>query len=275
MTGTSRRLGGFPIVLAAGLAAAGPVCAAGKTGTSGSSESPAAYASLARWPRLAGMWVPLVPFFMPPDPSQPPPAAPPREIKPEVGARYAEAVRQFLAAGPTDRGYCLPAKFGGRMPYGAGGSFELLYTPGRVTMAVENGLVRRVYLSDAPSAQALEESRGGTSIAHWEGQTLVIETTGIAHDAWLVAGLAVGNGARATERISLDDPDNLRVESIVTAPDILTAPVKTVTLYRRVPGRQFTEFDTCVGDDRSFDQANKAERFDATPPPDLPPPPAE
>jgi hypothetical protein len=33
------------------------------------------------------------------------------------------------------------------------------------------------------------------------------------------------------------------------------------------------EISTCTPNDRSYDQATDKERFDATPPPDLPPPP--
>ncbi|MEJ0035732.1 MAG: hypothetical protein WDO68_06595 [Gammaproteobacteria bacterium] len=50
-------------------------------------------------------------------------------------------------------------------------------------------------------------------------------------------------------------------------------PFTAVNQYRRVRDRVYTEFDICVEGDRSFNEAGKAERFDATPPADPPPAP--
>jgi hypothetical protein len=52
---------------------------------------------------------------------------------------------------------------------------------------------------------------------------------------------------------------------------VLTGPLKAVNRYKRARDRTYTGFDICVQGDHSFDGASKAERFDATPPADLPP----
>jgi hypothetical protein len=240
------------------------------------------YESLKDLPDFAGGWVPISGLFAAPTSAAAngPVASGistrtplPRELKPEVAARAAEDLKKLVSGAAVERGYCDPPTFGGRLPMNAGGSLEVLFTPGRVTIATEAGLVRRLYLRDTPLPGALEESRAGTSLAHWEGQTLVVTTTGISRNARLVGRIGIGTRARVVERISLKDADTLEVESTVTAPDVLTAPLKSVTRYKRARSRVFTEFDVCVQGDRSFDEASKAERFDATPPPDLPPPP--
>jgi hypothetical protein len=102
---------------------------------------------------------------------------------------------------------------------------------------------------------------------------LVIETTGLEPDAPMLPGSVLGPGARVVERIALVDADTLRIESTLTAPAVLAAPLTMHQDYRRARDRVFTDFDTCVEGDRSFDRTTGQDRFDKTPPADLPPPP--
>jgi hypothetical protein len=236
-----------------------------------SAATEAEYASLAGLPKLTGMWLPeIYPFVeTAPAPGQQP--LPPG-LKPAAAARV-QAYREALMAGEAvERDYCVPKTFSGRLPMNVGGVIEVLFNPGRVTIGTEAGLVRRIYLMDS-APEMLEESRAGISIGRWEGSALIVETAGMLPTAWLLPGLPVGAGARSVERFSLMDDDRLMVETTLTAPDVLDAPVNLINRYRRAPGRVFTEFDTCPGFDRSFDEANRIEQFNATPPPDLPPPP--
>jgi hypothetical protein len=238
------------------------------------------YESLQSFPKLAGSWTPIGPPFVlaPPRPGteRAPPPSPcelPIAYKPEV----ADRCRQALALGAVaERGpdYCARQFFTGRPPQRAGGAFEILFTPGRVTMAVESGLVRRIYLRDEPPSGALDVSRSGTSIGRWDGATLVVETAGLDPTAPLVPGTTLGPDARVVERITLVDADTLSIEATLTAPAVLAAPLTSGMQYRRAPDRVFTDFDTCVDGDRSFDRTTGQDRFDKTPPADLPPPPA-
>lgn len=74
--------------------------------------------------------------------------------------------------------------------------------------------------------------------------------------------------------MSLSGPDILEVNATTTAPEVLVAPMTGVNRYRRRPDRLFTEFNVCIERDRAYDPAQRRERFEATPPADLPPPPA-
>ena len=248
-------------------------------------QSGMTYESLKALPDFAGSWTPLTPpFVLAPvgvpsgraGGAAPAPAAvcalP--ELRPDVAARCREAQELRRAAGEP-REFCARQPFAGRPPGGAGGAFEILFTPGRVTMAIESGLVRRIYLRGDPPSGSLEESRSGTSIGRWEGTTLVVETTGLDPDARLGPGATLGRGARVVERIGLVDANTLRIESTVTAPALLTKPVTFRQQYRRAPDRVFTDFETCVEGDRSVDLTTGQDRFDRTPPADLPPPPSQ
>ena len=247
---------------------------------SAAAQSAATYASLKDLPDFAGSWTPLGPPFVLPPPrpaaeivAPPGPCDLPREYKAEVTARCQQALDPRTRAAPRE--YCGHQYFTGRPPTRAGGAFEILFTPGRVTMAVEAGLVRRIYLRDEPPANALDVSLGGNSIGHWEGATLVVETSGLDPKAPLVPGSVLGPDARVTERIALVDKDTLQIEAALTAPSVLAAPLTTKMQYRRAPDRVFTDFDTCVEDDRSLDRTTGRDRFDKTPPADLPPPPTD
>ena len=240
----------------------------------------ATYASLKDLPDLAGAWTPNGrPFVLPPPrpgaaPTPPPsPCELPPAFKPDVAARCRDALDPRTGAAP--RVYCERQYFVGRPPQGGGGAFEILYTPGRVTMAVESGLVRRIYVGDERPANSLDVSRSGTSIGRWEGKTLVVETSGLDPKAPLVPGSGLGRDARVVERIALVDNDTLEIEATLTAPAVLAAPLTSRMQYRRAPDRVFTDFDTCVDDDRSLDRTTGLDRFDKTPPADLPPPPTQ
>ena len=252
-----------------------------------SAQTGATYESLKNLPDFAGSWTPLTePFVLPPPtptagrapaPAPTPDAlcaaAVPKGSKPEVLGRCREALQRDSAAAVRARAYCERQSFTGRPPERAGGAFEILFTPGRVTMAIESGLVRRIYMRDKPPANALDSSRSGTSIGRWEGATLVIETTGLDPNAPIAPGSTLGPGAHVTERFSLVDADTLRIESTLVAPAVLVTPLATAQQYRRARDRVFTDFDTCVEGDRSFDRTAGHDRFDKTPPADLPPPP--
>ena len=71
----------------------------------------------------------------------------------------------------------------------------------------------------------------GHSIGHWEGDTLVVDTTGVLPQAIIAVDEALGipnNGdLHVTERIHLLSADVLAVDLEIEAPKVLTAPWKT------------------------------------------------
>ena len=152
------------------------------------------YESLKDLPDFAGSWTPRTPpFELPPantQPTAPPaPTSPaaradlvcrgPGVIRPEAVSSCRAFMADMQATRPGDRSYCTRQPFTGQPPRGAGGAIEILFTPGQVTLSVESGLVRRIYVRDQKPAGALDESFSGTSIAHWEDETLVVDTTGL------------------------------------------------------------------------------------------------
>jgi hypothetical protein len=170
--------------------------------------------------------------------------------------------------------YCRPAAF-----TGFNGNFvvnfEFLFTPGRVTITNEGGLIRRIFTDGRALPANPAPSNSGTSVGHWEGQTLVIETTGISADAPVARFGPIGRHARIIEHIRLKQADILETEVETIAPDLFTGPDRRTYLSGRVPGKQAPQdANFCNEKDRSYDSRSGKERFDMTPPTDLPAPPA-
>jgi hypothetical protein len=177
------------------------------------------------------------------------------------------------AAGPDadPLRYCRPLPFTGT----SGGfteAVEFLFTPGRVTITNERGLLRRIYTDGRAMPATVDATNTGLSIGHWEGQTLVVETRGINPRAPM-GGVPIGQNVRITERIFLKEPGTLQIDVVVDAPDIFTKPDSRTRLYKRVAKTMANEVTWCTEYDRSIEPGTGKQRFDLTPPADLPPPP--
>lgn len=235
------------------------------------------YESLEDLPDWSGWW-----HVVPVDPergTQPPLlrllSDPPPPLIPELLSQMRAAIVNMLRRGGRD--YCGPQRFVG-LQNGEGfeDAIELLFTPGRVTLTNEAGLIRRIYTDGRPLPTDVDETNAGTSIGRWERGTLVVETVGLMRTSRFPLELpgapAIGADVRVVERISLRDRDTLEIDSELTAPELLTAPYRTKTTYVREPGYVGRELAYCSDTDRLVDRETGSLRFDLTPPADLRPP---
>jgi hypothetical protein len=190
----------------------------------------------------------------------------------------AATMRAFAASGPgsSPGDYCQPLRFNGFTGFGDI-NVEFLFSSGRVTILDEAGRVRRIATDGRRLPTNADTSDMGTSVGHWEAETLVIETVGIAPDTRFPTQAAraprMGRNVRIVERIALKSRDVLEIELTVTASELLTAPFKTTQRYERQHDHEYSAFSDCVPGDRGYDAASGKQRFDLTPPVDLPPPP--
>jgi hypothetical protein len=235
----------------------------------------ASYETLKSLPDFSGWWH-VVPAD-PPRSTEPPLLrllrAPAPPLLPELLPRVREAIANMLRRGGRD--YCGPPRFVGfQNGDGFEDTIELLFTPGRVTLTNEAGLIRRIYTDGRTVPADVDETNTGTSIGRWEHSTLVVETVGLARASRFPLEMAgappIGANAKVVERISLKDRDTLEVDSELTAPELLIAPYRTKTLYVREHGYVGRELAYCTESDRLVDHETGALRFDLTPPPDLP-----
>ncbi len=188
---------------------------------------------------LSGVWIPDVRDQKRQETENIPPWKP--DILPQVQRLVAEekAGRPFLVLS-----HCLPHGMPSWMLM-THNAFELLVTPGRITMLgeVDGNRMRRIYMDGRQHPEDPDLTLFGHSIGHWEGDTLVVDTTAIAPQAYIAPSEAVGipnNGdMHVVERIHLAKPDVLADDMEITAPKVLTATWKTTRLFRRYPERHY------------------------------------
>jgi hypothetical protein len=84
--------------------------------------------------------------------------------------------------------------------------------------------------------EAGADSWMGMSSGHWEGDTLVVDVTGLNGQAWLDrAGDFSTDGLHVIERYTLTDQDHIAYEATLEDPKVFARPWKIhLTLYRRV-----------------------------------------
>lgn len=125
--------------------------------------------------------------------------------------------------------------------------FQIIQSPKHIMIVHEfAGAVRTIYMDNHVEAPA--DSWMGWSNGRWEGETLVIDTTGFNGNAWFdKAGNFASEGMHLVERITARSPETLNYEATIEDPKVFTRPWKiSMPLYRRVEKNlQLTEF-RCV-----------------------------
>ena len=104
---------------------------------------------------------------------------------------------------------------------------EYLFTPGRVTIILENGEVRRIYTDGRPHPDDPDLKFSGHSIGHWEnGTTLVVDTVAILPKAEIFVGLPGAPGTHVSERIFRTAAGKLQIDTVVENPLVFTEPFR-------------------------------------------------
>jgi hypothetical protein len=225
-------------ILIAGLAALASTTAAGETELN---PAPTArdWAAIARLPDWSGVWTPYVSDQNERIKTDPTP------WRPEVAAQIAAMEAEEKAGHP--RGLfidCLPEGMPSWMLI-THNAFEVLYTPGRVTLLgeMDGNRIRRIYTDGRGHPPDPDPTFHGHSVGHWEGATLVVDTIGVLPQAWIAISEAAGipnNGdLHVVEHIHLAGPDRLYDELEIVAPRVLSAPWKTTRIYFRQRARKY------------------------------------
>ena len=147
----------------------------------------------------------------------------------------AEQERTFFVNDP--RFNCLPD---GPASYLAGpsvgGSRQIVQTPTFIAVLNPDMTYRQVHMDGRePLTEAILPSWLGYSVAHWDGDTLVIETSGFNDKTWLTReGLPHTDQLRITERYRRLDFGHTELEISYEDPGMLIKPVQvTVDLVYR------------------------------------------
>jgi len=177
-------------------------------------------------------------------------------LTPEYAAKAAELAKVTAKAEDNLSANCLPPGIPAIMgqPY----PVELLMTPGLVTIVIEAYTqVRHIY-TDRPMPDDPEPSFDGTSIGHWEGDTLVVETAGFEE---VPRGISFpySDKMKIVERMKLSDPDTLNIETTIQDPLALSKPFSMGNrVFKRHRSWTVAEY-VCEENNRNFvDEKGKA-----------------
>ena len=125
--------------------------------------------------------------------------------------------------------------------------FQIIQGGKYIMMAFQYaGAVRTIYMDEHKEAPA--DSWMGWSNGHWEGDTLVVDTTGFNDLSWFDrAGNFHSDALHVVERITPASPDHLNWEATIDDKRVFSRPWKmSMTLYRRKEkGARLLEF-RCV-----------------------------
>lgn len=237
-----------------GCSGSGPDSASAESAsTPASSDRKTAYAQLASLPDWSGAWEPI--RFAAPDAAGGP-------KPPKLTPAYAPQFAAYQEKNRTTPGInfistvsnCVPPGLPVIMqqPY----PIEFLFTPGRVSIITESySMVRRVYTDGSELPPDPDPTYLGTSVGRWEGDTLIIETTGILPETSPLAGITGhSEKMRVTERVRLIEPDVLEITSTVDDPAVFLEPYTSVARYQRHRDWKVMEYVCAQNNHDSLDE---------------------
>jgi hypothetical protein len=215
------------------------------------------YRTLDGLPDWGGVWILTFPRRSPPagGPPQPPTPRPVPQLKGKYLEDY-QAYRKATAANggvaPKGASNCMPPGMPGIMAVGQY-PMQYLFTPGQVTILQEAwGQWRRIFTDGRPHPEDPEPSFQGNSVGHWDGDTLVVDTTAIKEDVALQLGMRHSDKLHIIERLHLSptDKDSLIDEITLDDPEALEAPFHLTQTYHRTRDGDLIEF-ICAENDRN------------------------
>jgi hypothetical protein len=147
-----------------------------------------------------------------------------KEAKDKVGAYKA----LVTPSGATPGGFCVGYGMPSAMIGSGGYPMEIIQRPEQITVIYEaHTEIRRIYINGKIEPRDIIPSRDGTSIGHWEGDSLVVETTGLKEA--VDQSSAHSEDAKIVERYRLGRDEKgrklLTAEMTLTDPRFYTKPV--------------------------------------------------
>jgi hypothetical protein len=121
--------------------------------------------------------------------------------------------------------------------------WKIVQTPEEIVVLYENFTEYRQIFTDGRGFPAhLEPSWFGTSIGHWDGDVMVVETAGLNDKAWLDDG---GNPRseqmRTTEKFRRKDFGHMDIEFTFNDPKAYTAPWSVTVAFALMPDTDIIE----------------------------------
>ena len=167
----------------------------------------------------------------------------PLPYRPEALAKKKENEANWLALDPVVKCFLPGLPRATYMPF----PFEIVQSPQYVSFTYEFAFASRV-VNIGMKSKAPVDSWMGWSSGSWDGDTLVVDVTGMVEDTWFDrAGDYHSDALHLTERYTPTSANTLLYEVTVDDPEVYTRPWKmSMPLYRRMEkNMQLLEYN-CV-----------------------------
>lgn len=121
----------------------------------------------------------------------------------------------------------------GMFPAGYNNAYQIVQTPGFVLIHSEMIHEARIIpLDGRPHLPSGARQWNGDSRGHWDGDTLVVETTNFNGKGWIstsaaggrIKGIPESDAATIVERFTRSDPDTILYETTIDDPKVYTRP---------------------------------------------------
>jgi len=129
---------------------------------------------------------------------------------------------------------------------------KIIQTPGMIVILYEaQGGIRQIFTDGRPLPKDPEPWWYGYSVGKWDGDTLVVETTGFRDDVWLdIDGSPLTESGKMTERIKRLNYGTLQTDVTIEDPKAYTKPFTVRVIHHLLPDTDLIEF-ICSENDRS------------------------
>jgi len=175
-------------------------------------------------------------------------------------------VDSFESMSQWDR--CITRGPGRMFPAGYNNAYQIVQTPGYVTIVHEMIHEARIIPIDGrPHLDKSIRLWTGDPRGHWEGATLVVETTNFNGKGWIATNAASGRirgvphseALRLVERFARVDADTIRYEITIDDPNVYTRPWTVAIPLNRDESYQMFEY-ACHEGNRAVEHVLSAAR---------------
>jgi hypothetical protein len=213
---------------------------------------PSAGAETKAKPDIDGVWLGV------PSGSSLGPGLPTDKLTPAAKQAAADFLATYGPDIPEAGSYCVHSGMPLFMTSAAGYPIEILSGKNQINITVETGSFRRIFMDGRPHPTDRPPTATGHSVGHWEGDVLVVETTGllervdsrlISDEARIIERIYLKNDtgerrAGIAETMQIERNGKMLVDEItVIDPKFYTEPVKMTGQFRRAPDAAVLEYD--------------------------------
>ena len=203
---------------------------------------------------LSGMWTPdqagsyvmteamAISVGIPPAVYKAMPHPPGPKLKAPYQAQFDKGTGEMAAGNPPQDSVSRCLAFG--LPRFMTMPMEIIQTPGQLTLNL--GVlhdIRRIYVDGRGHTPDADPSFSGDSVGHWEGDTLVVETTALRGGTLDRGGIPFSDKLTVVERFRRTSPKTIEDKMVFTDPEAFVEPYAFTRTYTQMPaGSRFEEY---------------------------------